>query len=102
MKWQVRIFLADRHIHPCGVTGIAHLLDPQPNAAGFDDVDAVHAIDEIDEPAIVDRHVVGRRPLRAGGRIGQEMTDLLRRERIGEVDQPQPLREPGERNDGAV
>ena len=35
-------------------------------------------------------------------RVGQEMADLLRRERIGDVDEAQALREPGERNDRAV
>ncbi len=33
-----------------------------------------------------------------GGRVGQVVPDLLRRERIGDIDEPQALGEPGERD----
>src|SRR5262249_52505101 len=69
---------------------------------GFDDVDAANAVDEVDQAAIVDGHVVGRRALLAGSRIGQEMADLPGSERIGDVDEAEPLGEPGERDDGAA
>ena len=70
--------------------------------ARLDDVDAVDPVDEIDEAAIVHGHVVGRCHIRARRRVRQVMADLARREGIGDVDEPQPLREPGEGDDRAA
>src|SRR6476660_3074494 len=67
---------------------------------GFGDVDAIDAVDEIDEAATVYGDVIRRWPVGAGRGIRHEMPDLPRCVRIGEVDNAEPLREPGERHDG--
>ena len=36
-----------------------------------------------------------------GRRVGQEVADFLGRERVGDIDQAQPLREPSERQNRA-
>src|ERR1039458_2812041 len=54
--------------------------------AGFEDVHAAAAIDEIDQATVVDGHVVRLPALAAGRRIGQIRADFLRCERIGDVD----------------
>src|SRR5215831_5706564 len=68
----------------------------------FDDVDPANAIHEVDQPAIVDRDVIGGRALFAVCRIRQEMANLPRNERVRDVDETQPLRKPRERDHGAV
>src|SRR5262249_61839222 len=68
----------------------------------FDDVDPANAIHEVDQPAIVDRDVIGGRALLAVCRIRQKMANLPRNERVCDVDEAQPLRKPRERDHGAV
>src|SRR3546814_7934255 len=58
----------------------------------LDDVDAALAIDQIDQPASVERHVVRGGALEALRRIRLEIADLLRGERIGHIDETKPLR----------
>src|SRR5215469_7335744 len=65
---------------------------------GFNDVDAADAVDEIDQSALVDGRVVGGHAIAAAGRIRQKMSDLPGRERIGDVNEAQALREPGKRD----
>src|SRR5260370_19214405 len=68
----------------------------------FDDVDAANAIHEEDQPAIVDRDVIGGRALLAVCWMRQKMANLPRNERGRDVDEAQPLRRPRKRNHGAV
>src|SRR4029078_7447341 len=69
--------------------------------AGFDDVDAAHAVDEVDEIAAVHGDVVRRGAVGAGRGVRKIVCDLTRGEWVGDVEQAQALREPRERNDGA-
>src|SRR5262249_43079523 len=62
---------------------------------------SAHAIDEENEPALVHEHVVARRPLCAGCRIGHEMRDLARRLWAADIDDAQTVRKPGSWNLGA-
>src|SRR5262249_60739450 len=59
-------------------------------------------IHEVDQPAIVDRDVIGGRALLAVCRRRQKMANLPRSERVRDVDEAQPLRKPRKRNHGAV
>src|SRR5260370_41716993 len=68
----------------------------------FDDVDAANAIHEEDQPAIVDRDVIGGRALLAVCWMRQKMANLPRNERVRDVNEAQPLRKPRERDHGAV
>src|SRR5438034_1599598 len=86
----------------CRPSNLITSVSSSSECRGFDDVDAAHPIDEIDQSAIVDRDVVGRGTRLAIGGIGQEVTDLARREWIGDIDEPQPLGEPRERDDVAA
>src|SRR3954468_24740255 len=63
------------------------------------DVDAALTVDEVVKAARIDGHVVRRDALESLRRIRQEMADLGGAERIGDIDEPQALREPGEWND---
>src|SRR5262249_61348365 len=73
-----------------------------PEHRGLDDVDAAHAVDEIDQSAVVDGDVVRGQARPGLGWVGQVMPDLARSEGIGDVDEAQTLREPGERDHGAA
>src|SRR5260370_21570419 len=68
----------------------------------FDDVDPANAIHEVDQPAIVDRDVIGGRALLAVCWMRQKMANLPRNERVRDVNEAQPLRKPRERDHGAV
>src|ERR1700704_4639286 len=72
------------------------------SCSGLDDVDAADAVDEVDQSARIDGHVVGGRAIRPGGGLRQIVTDFFRLERVDEIDEPKALREPGEGNDRAV
>ena len=73
MERQVRDSSCRSDRRPCGaLLGVVHGADPQPNAARLDDVDAADAVDQIDQPAIVDGDVVGRGAVRAVRRVGQD------------------------------
>src|SRR3954469_15196634 len=65
----------------------------------FDHVNPTLAIGHIDEATLVHGHVIRGRPLAVRRRIGLVKTDLARTERIGKIDDAQPLREPREWND---
>src|SRR2546430_16388782 len=66
------------------------------------DVDPANAIHEVDQPAIVDRDVIGGRALLAVCWMRQKMANLPRNERVRDVNEAQPLRKPRERDHGAV
>src|SRR5215813_12677604 len=68
----------------------------------FDDVDPANAIHKVDQPAIVDRDVIGGRALLAVRRRRQKMANLPRNERVRDVNEAQPLRKPRERDHGAM
>ena len=61
---------------------------------GFDDIYSANAVDEVDQPAIVDGDVVGGGTLLAGGRIGEVVADFAGSERVCDVDEAQALGEP--------
>ena len=56
-----------------------------------------HTVVEVEQAALIDGHVVRAQPL-ARGRVGGEVGDLARALWVGDINDPQPLREPGERN----
>src|SRR5882672_11903687 len=60
----------------------------------LEDVEARVAVDDVDQPAAVDVDVVGLRAGLAGGGLGDEVADFLRRRRIGDVDDAQAAGEP--------
>src|SRR5260370_41847436 len=66
----------------------------------FDDVDAANAIHEEDQPAIVDRDVIGGRALLAVCWMRQKMANLPRNERVRDLNAAQPLPKPRERDHG--
>src|SRR5215469_10051736 len=74
---------------------------PSSQHRGLDDVDAALAIDQVAEPALVDGDVVGGGELEALRGIRLVEGDFARLEGIGDVEDAQALREPGEGNDAA-
>src|SRR4051794_15973984 len=64
-------------------------------------MEAAHPVDKEDQPALVDEHIVARRPIGAGCRIGHEMRNLARRLWPADIDDAQAMGEPGGRNFGA-
>src|SRR5437870_9833659 len=52
------------------------------------------AVDHVDQPALVERDVVALRRGSARRRLRDEMADLARAQRIGDVDDPQAATEP--------
>src|SRR5262245_66097306 len=64
-------------------------------AGAFDDVKAAHAVDHIDEAAVVAEHVVAAHAIGAGRHVRYVARHLAWPIRIGDVDEAQPLREPG-------
>jgi hypothetical protein len=75
----------------------------QESPAEFEDVEAVQAVDQVDEAArLVDENVVRLHDILAlaGGR--HEMIDLLRAVRVRNVDRPEAAAEPGDQNHVAV
>src|SRR3954447_17241855 len=63
-------------------------------------VEADVAVDHVNEAALVERHVIALRRGPARHRLGNEMADLARAERVGDVDDPQPATEPDGVGDG--
>src|SRR5712671_1633005 len=57
------------------------------------------AIDQIDQSPVVERHIVALRRLAARGRLRDEISNLPRRQRIADVDDPQSAREPDRMDD---
>src|SRR5712671_5506358 len=64
-------------------------------SSSLQDVEAAHAVEQKDQPALVHEHVVARRPVGAGCRIGYEMRDFARRVRAADVNNAQAMGEPG-------
>src|ERR1700687_1761876 len=60
------------------------------------DREPAQTVDQIDQPARIDGHVVALHAVAACGDIGHEMRDLARRMGIGDVDDAQAVGEPGE------
>src|SRR3981081_4570229 len=67
-----------------------------PSPLVFDDVQAARLVREIDEAALVHGDVVGERRLLAIARLGNEMTLLLGKGGIVDVDDTKPGAEPGD------
>src|SRR5262245_23960588 len=65
------------------------------------DVEPDVAVDQIDQAARVERDVVALRRGPTGRRLRNEMADLARAPRIGDVDDAQPAAEPDGVDDGA-
>src|SRR5262249_22887933 len=63
-------------------------------AGELENVEADITVDEIDQPARVERHVVALRRAPPGHRLRDEVTDLARRQGIGHVDDAQTAAEP--------
>src|SRR5437870_1285132 len=59
------------------------------------------AVDHVDQPALVERDVIALRRRSARRRLRDEMADLARAQRIGDVDDPQAAAEPDGIDDGA-
>src|ERR1019366_8813360 len=57
-------------------------------------IEADVAVDQVDEPAVVERHVVALGRRAAAGGFGDEPADLLGGERVRHVDDPQAAAEP--------
>ena len=70
---------------------------PSSQHRGLDDVDAALAVDQVAEPALVDGDVVGGGELETLRGVRLVEGDLARLERIGDVEDAQTLREPGDR-----
>src|SRR5436305_4009489 len=60
----------------------------------FEDVEAGIAVDDVDEPTLVDIHIIGLRRGLAGRGLGDEPAGFLRRHRIGDIYDAQTAREP--------
>ena len=56
------------------------------------------AIDQIDQTVVVLKDIVGADPLVFRMRVGLEISHFLGRERIGDVEDAQPLGKPGKWN----
>src|SRR5262249_35727095 len=67
----------------------------------LENVQAARAVDQIDQPAVVEAHVVALHALGAGRNVRHERGDLARGMWVGDIDDAQAMREPGDRNLGA-
>jgi hypothetical protein len=65
-------------------------------------VQTARAVDEVDQAAVVVADVVALHSFGALWHVGHERRDLAGRVRIGDVDDAQPVREPGDRNFGTA
>src|SRR5262249_35227658 len=68
----------------------------------LEDVQAAGAVDQIDQPAIVEAPVVALDALGARRHIRHERGDLARGMRVGDIDHAQAMGEPGDRDLGAA
>ena len=65
-------------------------LEPEPRirpllAVEFEDIEARTAVDDVNQPAVVEGHVVGLRAWASLRRLRDERPDFLRRHRVGDV-----------------
>src|SRR5262249_10476782 len=67
----------------------------------FQNIESDVAVDHVDQTALVERDVVALRRGRAGRGVWDEMADLARAQRTGDVDDPQSTAEPDSIDDGA-
>src|SRR5262245_53113606 len=76
---------------------------PRPNLQlDLHNIEADVAVDEMDEPAVVDGDIVALRRPASGPRLWHVPADLARRERVGHVDDAKPTAEPGREHDRAA
>src|SRR5262245_62502374 len=60
----------------------------------FQNIESDVAVDHVDQPALVERDVVALRRGRAGRGLRDEVADLARAQRVGDVDDAQAAAEP--------
>ena len=63
----------------------------------LDDVEPAQAVDDVYQPTVIHCYVIGADPVATRLRVGVEMADFSRCVRIGNIEHPDPLREPRER-----
>src|SRR4029077_14803234 len=66
----------------------------------FENMQTARPIDQVDQAAVVEAHVVALHTLGAIRNVRHERSDFLRRVRICDVDNAQSVREPRDRNFG--
>ena len=72
----------------CALKLLRAVNKPRGLAAQFEDVEAAVAVDEVDEAAGIDFHVVGLGAVLPAARFGDEPGDFLRRQRVANIDHP--------------
>src|SRR5438046_949099 len=71
------------------------------SAVEFQHVEPDPAIDDVEQAPFIERHVVALRCGAAAGRLRNEMADLARAERVGDIYDAQAAREPDRIHDRA-
>src|SRR5215471_16940330 len=84
-----------------GARGVFERLRQLSRPAVLQNIESDVAVDHVDQPALVERDVVALRRRSARRWLRDEMADLARAQRIGDVDDPQAAAEPDGIDDGA-
>src|SRR6185369_3634821 len=93
--WSVLLFMPLRHQPGADVKRGGCWLSP------LQDVQPAAPVDQVEEPAPVDLHVVAGDAGMAGGRLGQEVGNLAGSVGVRDVHDAEPVGEPGDRDLGA-